>query len=69
LLLAAPDVKVNEEEIVVKDTILVLDHLNPLDRFAIVSFATTTRSFSPQSRARYPRPIRERISWARSTSI
>ncbi|WP_334102182.1 VIT domain-containing protein [Methanothrix soehngenii] len=69
LLLAAPDVKVNEEEIVVKDIILVLDtsgsmqgekmdqakeaaryvldHLNPLDRFAIVSFATTTRSFSP----------------------
>ena len=25
----------------------VLNHLNPLDRFAIVSFATTTRSFSP----------------------
>ena len=69
LLLAAPDVKVDEEEIVVKDIILVLDtsgsmqgekmdqakeaaryvldHLNPLDRFAIVSFATTTRSFSP----------------------
>jgi Ca-activated chloride channel family protein len=69
LLLAALDVKVNEEEIVVKDIILVLDtsgsmqgekmdqakeaaryvldHLNPLDRFAIVSFATTTRSFSP----------------------
>jgi Ca-activated chloride channel family protein len=69
LLLAAPDVKVNEEEIVAKDIILVLDtsgsmqgekmdqakeaaryvldHLNPLDRFAIVSFATTTRSFSP----------------------
>jgi len=69
LLLAAPDAKADEEEIVVKDIILVLDtsgsmqgekinqakeaaryvldHLNPLDRFAIVSFATTTRSFSP----------------------
>jgi len=69
LLLAAPDVKVDDEEIVAKDIILVLDtsgsmqgekidqakeaaryvldHLNPLDRFAIVSFATTTRSFSP----------------------
>ena len=70
LLLAAPDVEVDEEEIVARDVILVLDtsgsmqgekmgqakeaadyildHLNPLDRFAIISFATTTKSFRPQ---------------------
>ncbi len=68
LLLAAPNVEVDEEEIVARDVILVLDtsgsmngekidqareaarfvldHLNPLDRFAIISFASTTKSFS-----------------------
>ena len=70
LLLAAPDVRVDEKEIVARDVILaldtsgsmqgekidqarkaakyVLDHLNPIDRFAIISFATTTKSFSPE---------------------
>jgi len=83
LLLAAPDVKVNEEEIVVKDIILVLDtsgsmqgekmdqakeaaryvldHLNPLDRFAIVSLPLPPDLSAPVS-SPPPRQIRERIS-------
>ena len=95
LLLAAPDVKVNEEEIVVKDIILVLDtsgsmqgekmdqakeaaryvldHLNPLDRFAIVSFATTTRSPSPSlqpaSQAEKGKDFLDRLEAMGSTDI
>ena len=95
LLLAAPDVEVDEEEIVARDVILVLDtsgsmdgdkmvqareaakyildHLNPLDRFAIVSFATTTKSFrlelEPASEAGEGRDFVDRLEAIGATDI
>ncbi|MCB0206627.1 MAG: VWA domain-containing protein, partial [Anaerolineae bacterium] len=74
LLLAAPNVEVNPDEVVARDVILVLDtsgsmdgakieqakqalfyvldHLNPDDRFNVVSFSTGVRQF-----ARGPQPL------------
>lgn len=95
LLLAAPDVEVDENEIVARDVILVLDtswsmsgekinqakdaasyvldHLNSMDRFAIVSFATTTRSFSsqlePASQADKGKKFVDRLEAMGSTDI
>jgi len=51
----------------------ILDHLNPLDRFAIVSFATTTKSFRPQlepaSEARKGKDFVDRLEAMGATDI
>ena len=82
LLLAAPNVEVNPDEVVARDVILVLDtsgsmdgakieqakqallyvldHLNPGDRFNVVSFSTGVRQFD-----RGPQPL-SRLSDARA---
>ncbi len=95
LLLAAPNVQINESEIVAKDVILVLDtsgsmegekldqakqaaryileYLHSTDRFGLVSFATTTKTFrselAPASQAGEGEDFVARLEAMGSTDI